>query len=160
MIMSDLLSRASERFTTCCIKEPRYRVAWLVGLPQRSRKTLLARQLCELQGWQYLDYTLTSGYFDALVDTIDSYQPPQLVTAIRGWCEACDAPVLVLDEIDAVLATWDRNQRRIWAALVARLQYLPHGLIIVSHFFNHSQLIEYLPDHDPRYCIDLSGDTL
>jgi hypothetical protein len=158
--MSDLLSRASERFTACCIKQPRYRVAWLVGPPQRSRKTLLARQLCELHGWQYLDYTLTPGYFDALVDTIGSYQPTQLVSAIRGWCEACDAPALVLDEIDAVLATWDRNQRRIWAGLVARLQYLPHGLIIVSHFFNYAQLAEYLPDRDPRYCLDLSGDTL
>jgi len=73
-------------------------------------------------------------------------------------CEACEAPVLVLDEIDAVLATWDRNERRIYAGLVARLQYLPCGLIIVSHFFNYSQLAEYLPDRDSRYCLDLSGD--
>lgn len=158
--MNNLLSKASERFSACCIKEPRYRVAWLVGQPQRSRKTLLARQLCELHGWHYLDYILTPGYFDALADTIDSYQPPQLVAAIRGWCEACDAPVLVLDEIDAVLATWDRNERRIYAGLVARLQYLPCGLIIVSHFFNYSQLAEYLPDRDSRYCLDLSGDIL
>src|SRR5262249_45913470 len=126
----------------------------------RSRKTLLARQLCEHHGWQYLDYTLTPGYFDVLVDTIDSYQPTQLVAAIRGWCEACYAPLLVLDEIDAVLATWDRNQRRVWVGLVARLQFLPHGLIIVSHFFDHRQLTQYLPERDPRYCVDLSGDTL
>lgn len=158
--MRDLLTRASERFTNCCIKAPRYRVAWLVGPPQRSHKTLLARQLCELHGWQYLDYTLTPGYFDRLAETIDSYQPAQLVAAIRGWCEASDSQVLVLDEIDAVLATWERNQRRHWAGLVARLQFLPHGLIIVSHFFTYRQLAEYLPDRDPRYCFDLSGDTL
>jgi len=158
--MSDLLSRASQRFTDCCIKAPRYRVAWLVGSPQRSRKTLLARQLCERHSWQYLDYTLTPGYFDALADTIDSYQPAQLVAAMCSWCESCDRAVLVLDEIDAMLATWDRNQRRIWAGLAARLQYLPCGLIVVSHFFNVQQLTEYLPDRDQRYCFDLSGDTL
>lgn len=157
--MSTLLSRASERFTACCIDEPRYRVAWLVGAPQRSRKSLLARQLCEQHGWQYLDYTLTPGYFDALAETIDSYQPAQLAAALRDWCHACQAPVLVLDEIDAVLATWDRNQRRVWAGLAARLQYLPCGLIIVSHFFTANQLVEYLPDRDPRYCLDLSGAT-
>lgn len=158
--MSDLLSTASERFTTCCVNEQRYRVAWLVGQPQRSHKTLLARQLCELNGWQYLDYTRTPGYFDALAEVIGSYQPTQFVDAIRGWCDACTAPVLVLDEIDAVLAAWQRDQRRVWAGLVARLQYLPCGLILVSHFFDRRLLAEYLPDRDPRYCLDLSGDPL
>ena len=158
--MSDLLSRASQRFTACCINAPRYRVAWLVGPPQRSRKTLLARQLCERHGWRYLDYTLTPGYFDVLADSIGSYQPHQLVGAMREWCDACDAPVLVLDEIDSVLATWDRDQRRTWAGLVARLQFLSHGLIVVTHFFSCNQLTNYLPERDIRYCLDLSGDTL
>lgn len=158
--MSDLLAAASERFRACCIDEPRYRVAWLVGPPQSSRKTLLARQLSERNGWRYLDYTLTPGYFDALADRIESYQPVQLVDAMRNWCASCDQPVLVLDEIDAVLATWDRNQRRIWSGLVARLPYLPCGLIIVSHLFSANQLGDYLPDRDQRYCIDLSRGTL
>jgi hypothetical protein len=158
--MSDLLSIASTCYTACCVEAPRYRVAWLVGVPQRSRKTLLARQLCEVHGWQYLDYTLTPGYFDALTDAIGRYQPVEFVAAIRNWCAECNAPVLVLDEIDAVLATWDRTQRRAWAGLVARLQYLPCGLVLVSHFFNRSELAEYLPDRNPRYCFDLSGDAL
>lgn len=154
--MSDLLSEASTRFQACCVDEPRYRVAWLVGPPQSSRKTLLARQLSERNGWQYLDYTLTPGYFDALADYIDSYQPSQLVSDVRSWCAACTAPVLMLDEVDAVLATWNRNQRRVWSGLTARLPYLPCGLIIVSHFFSVSQLAEYLPDRDQRYCFDLT----
>lgn len=157
--MSNLLDRATAQFTACCVNEPRYRVAWLVGPPQRSRKTLLARQLCEQNGWRYLDYTCTTGYFDALTDTISSYQPVQLVSAIQGWCELCHEPVLVVDEIDSVLATWDRNQRRAWAGLVARLQYLPRGLILVSHFFHAAQLAELLPDRDPRYCFDLTREV-
>lgn len=158
--MSDLLIQASQQFTRACIEAPRYRVGWLVGAPQRSRKTLLARQLCERNDWHYLDYTDTPGYFDALADSIHAYQPSQFVTAIRGWCDACTAPVLVLDEIDALLATWTRTQRRNWAGLMARLQYLPRGLIVVSHFFTLSQLLDYLPDRDSRYCLDLSGDNL
>lgn len=158
--MSILLSTAIARFTACCINEPRYRVAWLVGPPQTSRKTLLARQLCEQTGWKYLDYTLEPGYFHALAEVIDSYQPAQLVSAVREWCEACEAPVLVLDEIDAVLATWDHHNRRSWAGLVARLQYLPCGLIIVSHFFTANQLVELLPDQDMHYCFDLTRDRI
>lgn len=158
--MSDLFAQASERFSACCVKAPRYKVAWLVGPAQRSHKTLLAQQLCQRHGWQYVNYTLDPGYFDALADCIERYQPSQLVTAIRDWCQACTAPVLVLDELDAVLATWQPNQRRTWAGIVARLQYLPCGLIIVSHFFDQYRLAEYLPDHDTRYCLDLAGDTV
>lgn len=157
--MNTLLDIASQRFITCCICEPRYRVAWLVGAPQRSRKTLLAHQLCELNGWQYLDYTSTPGYFDVLEDCIESYQPSQLVDAVRDWCHSCRAPVLVLDEIDALLATWDLNQRQVWAGQVSRIPFLPCGLIIVSHFYTLNQLEAYLPDRSRLYCLDLSGDV-
>lgn len=158
--MSDLLAEATQRFTKCCINAPRYRVAWLIGPPQRSRKTLLARQLCTQNGWQYLDYALTPGYFDRLTETIESYQPAQLASDVRAWCATCTAPILVVDEIDAVLATWDRAQRRNWAGLMARQQYLPCGLIIISHFFTTQQLTEFLPDRDQRYCFELNGDFI
>ncbi len=155
--MSDQIASISERLYTCCVREPRYRVGWLVGPAQRSRKSLIARQLCTQHGWRYLDYTLTPGYFDALTESIASYQPSQLVAAIQEWCAVCDSTVLVIDELDAVLATWDRNQRRTWAGQTARLQYLPCGLVIVSHFFDARQLVELLPDRNPRYCVDLTG---
>lgn len=158
--MSDLLDQASARLSACCIREPRYRVAWLVGPAQRSRKTLLARQLCAHNDWHYLDYTLTPGYFDSLAQSIARYQPQELVAAIQQWCAAAERPVLVIDEIDAVLATWDRTQRHTWAGQTARLQYLPCGLVIVSHFFDQSRLINLLPDRDARYCLDLSGGLL
>jgi hypothetical protein len=156
--MTDLLSRASAQFTACCIEQQRYRVAWLVGLPQRSRKSLLAQQLCTRNGWHYLNFTLEPGYFDTLAANISDYQPARLVADLQEWCERSSAPVLLVDEIDAVLATWDRRRRRNWAGLVARLQYLPRGLILVSHFFTANELVELLPDHDHRYCVDLSGD--
>jgi len=155
--MSDILERAGRQFTSCCVQELRYRVAWLIGAPQQSHKTILATQLCKQHGWHYLDYTLTPGHFDVLADTIAHYQPQEFTQAITEWCQHCRYPVLVLDEIDALLATWDASQRRIWVGLTARLQYLPCGLILVSHFFTQTQLIEYLPDHDPRYCFNASG---
>jgi hypothetical protein len=156
--MSDLLAKATQRFTECCINAPRYRVAWLVGPPQQRRTTLLAKQLCTQQGWHYLNYTLTPGYFDQLADTIEQYQPTQLTADIRSWCETCTTPVLVIDDLDAMLATWDRKQRRNWVGLMARQQYLPRGLIIVSHFFTVQHIVDLLPDRDPRYCFQLNGD--
>lgn len=157
--MTDLFDRASEKFQYCCVKQPRYRLAWLVG-PPVCGKSILARQLCEHFGWAYLNYTLTSGYFDTLNETISSYQPANLIDALKNWCQGCATPVLVVDEIDAVLATWDHQQRYTWAALASRLQWLPCGVVVVSHFFEHRSLADYLPDHDQRYCLDLAGEIL
>jgi hypothetical protein len=156
--MSDLLHRATEQFLACCVRAPRYRVAWLVGPAQRSSKSLLAQELCTRNNWAYLDYTLTPGYFDRLAPVVDRYQPHELVAEIRRWCAECAHPVLVLDELDALLATWDRAQRHVWAGQTARLQFLACGLVIVSHFFDQGTLMPLLPDRDPRYCLDLSGD--
>lgn len=155
--MNNFLQEATTQFTACCIEQPRYRVGWLVGVPQRSYKTQLARQLCRTNNWHYLDYTLEQGYFDALADRIEYYQPDDLVKAVCEWCEACLKPVLVIDEIDSILAIWTHTQRLIWAGRVARLQNLPCGVIIVSHFFTCHQLRDYLPDRDLRYCLELPG---
>jgi SpoVK/Ycf46/Vps4 family AAA+-type ATPase len=154
--MTDLLTRASEQFQYCCTQQPRYRVGWIVGPPQRG-KTALARRLHEVHGWSYLDYTLTSGYFDSLTEKITSYQPSDLITAMQDWSAQCSAPVLIIDEIDAVLATWDHLQRKTWVGLASRLQWLRCGLLIVSHIITYQLLGDYLPDHDQRYCLDLSG---
>lgn len=152
--MKPLIEHASEQFRHCCVEQPRYRVAWLVGPPARG-KSQLARQLRDRLGWSYINYTLEPGYFDTLAETITRYQPTDLVTAVRDWCQSCSRPVLIVDEIDAVIATWDRAQRYSWAALVARLQWLPCGVLIVSHLFDRRLLTDYLPDHDQRYCLDI-----
>lgn len=156
--MNDLLAQAAAQFTRCCITQPRYRVAWLTGLPY-SGKSVLARQLRDAMQWQYLDYTMTAGYFDALGSSITSYQPEQLTAALQDWCRACDADVLIVDELDALLATWDFQQQLAWTSQVSRLAYLPTGLVLVTHFFDQTALLRYLPDNDPLYCFEYSGDA-
>src|SRR4051812_41909940 len=100
---------ASGQFSRSCFR-PRYRVAWLTGEPQ-SGKSILARRLCDRHHWRYLDYTLTSGYFDQLATCVVSYQPDDFIRDLRQWCEDCEEEVLVVDEIDALLAFWSHEQR-------------------------------------------------
>lgn len=150
--MNDDLDQSSVDQLQWCVQQPRYRVAWLVGAPGCG-KTRFARQIAQQKGWRYLDYTLTPGYFDALQATIAAYQPTEFVAAIRGWCGATSEPVLVLDELDALLACWTLHQRKAWASQMARLAYLPRGLLLVSHLLDADTLAPLLPDSDPRYCL-------
>lgn len=155
--MNISLEQASAQIERCCIQQPRYRVAWLTGAPM-SGKTWLAQRLCETHDWQYLNYTLTPGYFDALAVSIATYQPHDLLTALQAWCAACTKPVLVVDELDALLACWSFDQRRTWAGQASRLAYLPRGVLLVTHLLDRSLLAPYLPDGDARYCLDLNGE--
>lgn len=154
--MNDRFEQASEQLTRC-FQQPRYRVAWLTG-SACSGKSALARRLCEAYGWRYLNYTLTPGHFDQLRNSIATYQPGDLVAALRAWCAACPAPALVVDELDALLACWSSDQRRQWAAQTSRLAYLPCGVLLVTHLLDRSLLAPYLPDNDSRYCLSLNGE--
>lgn len=155
--MTPLFQRATQHVQWSCIQQPRYRVAWLIG-PPMSGKTTLARQLSETHAWQYLDYTLTPGYFDRLTTTIEHYLPDNLLSALQTWVHACAAPVLIVDELDALLATWSPEQRRVWASKASRLPNLPCGVLIVTHLLERSTLSYALPDPDVRYCFDLAGE--
>lgn len=157
--MTDYLKQATHQFIASCMESPRYRVAWLTG-PPMSRKTALARQLCEQQAWQYLDYTCTPGYFDVLVDTISAYGPEQLTDDLQAWCRNCSAPVLVIDEIDSILAIWSSDQRIVWANRVSRLPYLPCGVLLVTHLLDCTALSRFLADNGQYSCLHLSGEVI
>lgn len=157
--MTDLFAHANRQLTAWCVHEPRYRVAWLTG-PPLSGKTILAQRLCAEHGWHYLDYTGTPGYFDTLADTIATYRPDNLVQAVTTWCDTCPAPVLVVDELDAVLATWSLDQRTVWANRVSRLPYLPCGVVIVTHLCTCTTLSPVLPDGGQRSCLSLSREAV
>lgn len=157
-IFDQQIDAASLAFARSCFR-PRYRVAWLTGGVQ-SGKSIAARRLADRHNWTYLDYSLTPGYFDQRVADIQTYQPDDFIRDIRQWCQAVSEPVLIIDEIDALLAFWTETQRRIWAANMAWSAGLPCGLILVTHFFEITQLRSYLPDNDIQYCFDLSGELL
>lgn len=158
--MNDVYEQARTQFTRC-FRRPRYRVAWLVGPPQ-SNKTLIASRLCHELGWHYLNYTLQPGYFDSLTDQIETYQYIQFCADIAQWSRQSPASVLVLDEIDSLLAYWSVEQRSLWASAISRSTSLEldRGVLLVSHFFDHFSLQRYLPDQDLGYCLDLGGASL
>lgn len=156
--MKTLLERAGSDLLAWC-SQPRYRTAWLIG-PPLSGKTTLARQLCDVYNWRYLNYTLEQGFFDALYDRLETYQPADFLSDLRMWCTAYGRSVLLVDEIDAVLATWPFDQRRLFATRVSCLPNLPHGLVLVSNLFDVDTLAPLLPDSDIPGYVNISGVPL
>ncbi|GAB4190512.1 MAG: hypothetical protein OHK0022_03380 [Roseiflexaceae bacterium] len=152
------VERAARDFERFCISEQRHRVAWLTGEP-RSGKSTLACRLAEQQSWAYLNYTLEPGYFDQLANVIQSYQPETFNAAIREWCQRCNRPVLILDEIDALLAAWTLEQRRTWASSMSRMRELPCGLVLVTSFFDEYALRGFAPDATRPHVYSLPGVT-
>jgi hypothetical protein len=153
--MSDILDRAGSHLLACC-NQPRYRTAWLVG-PPLSGKTTLARRICSVYGWHYVNYVLEPGYFDVLQDRIESYQPGDLEHDIRTWCTEHNR-MLVIDEIDAVLATWPIDQRQLFVWKVSRIPDISHGLILVSNLFDGDTLASLLPESDIPAYFHLAGE--
>jgi hypothetical protein len=68
--------------------------------------------------------------------------------------------VLIVDEIDAVLATWTLDQRTFWANQVSRLTYLSCGVIIVTHLLSCSMLTAFLPDGGQHSCLNLTREAV
>ncbi len=151
--MMNQQERFSAHFLAYCVHAPRYKVGWLTGAPLVG-KTRLARNLAAEHGWHYLDYTLDAGYFETLTTTISTYAPDDLVRDLRQWCGACGAPVLICDHLDALLATWSHDQRRVFVARLSQEQYLPCGLIVVTHLLRCQELAFLRPELS-RACIHL-----
>jgi hypothetical protein len=150
-----LIKQAATTFLACC-SQPRYRTAWLLGSPLVG-KTLLAQQLCVTYKWHYLNYTLDAGFFDLLESQLETYQPHELLSEIRRWCATCKEPILFVDEIDALLAVWSSEQRRLFAYQASRLPNLSCGLILVTNFFDITLLKPLLPESDLPAYFFLSG---
>ncbi len=153
--MTVLLEQAGLHFLTCC-SQPRYRTAWLIGSPL-SGKTTLARQLCDHHKWRYVNYTLDQGFFDALQGDLETYQPENLLADLRIWCATSKHSILLVDEIDAVLAIWSADRRNLFATRASRLPNLSCGLILVSNLLEVDTLAPLLPDSDLPTYFNLPG---
>jgi hypothetical protein len=152
--MSDDLDQQAVNQIRRIVQQQRYRVMWLLGEPRRG-KTRFALDLAQQQGWRYLDYTLTPGYFDTLQTRIVAYQPFELIESIGQWCLQTSNSVLVLDELDALLACWTAMQRNVLANKLSHSAYLPCGLVVITHLFDADTLIPLVPNQDSRYCLTL-----
>lgn len=155
--MTSLHETVAAQLLACCSQQ-RYRTAWLIG-PPLCGKTTLAAHLCRSYGWRYLNFTLEPGYFDQLQQRISTYQPGDLLTDLRHWCALCDRPILLIDEIDAVLACWSLDQRRLFAAQASRLPDLPQGIVLISTLFDGDTLSPLLPATDLPTYFQLPGVT-
>jgi hypothetical protein len=76
---------------------------------------------------------------------------------LRRWCQADSQSIVLIDEIDAVLAIWSFDQRRFFVTQASRIPNLTHGLILVSNFFDVDLLTPLLPESDLPAYYNLSG---
>ena len=152
----NLVDRAATEFRRFCIEEPRYRVAWLIG-DVRSGKSTLAQRIAEQENWKYINYTLEPGYFEQLADIIQRYQPDAFLTEIRQWCDQCSSSLLLLDEIDSLLATWSLDQRRAWASAASRLREMKCGLVLVTSCLDEHILQRYASNPSRPHIYVLPG---
>lgn len=136
------------RISQICSPFARYRVLWLVGNP-RSGKTTLSRAVCTNNNWGYVNFTLDRGCFDRLSGHEETYRPEDFVRDLRStWLNQGDQ-IVIIDEIEPLLALWVWEQQEVFFKLVSRLTRLTTGVVLVTRLRTSKQLSQLVsgPDH-------------
>ena len=128
-----------------CSLQARYRVLWLVGQP-RSGKTRLARTVCERNGWQYINFTLDSGYLDRLVGSEEIYRPDDFLSTLRRLCANTDKEIIVIDQIEPLLGLWSWQWQDLFFKKIGRATRLKAGVVLVTRLRTRAQLARLVPN--------------
>ena len=128
-----------------CRPQARYRVLWLVGRP-RSGKTCLARQVCERNRWQYINFTLDPGYLDTLVGSEEIYRPDDFLSTLRRLCANRDEEIIVIDEIEPLLGWWSWEWQEVFFKKIGRATRLKAGVVLVTRLRTSRQLAPLVPN--------------
>src|SRR5689334_16253342 len=94
-----------ERIRQVCGDQARYPVLFVVGKP-RSGKTPVCRAVCARNSWRYVDFTLEPGCLDRLIGREEVYSPEDFAADLREMCATASTQVLVVDEVEPLLALW------------------------------------------------------
>src|SRR4051794_17966557 len=94
-------SRALDaRIRQVCNDQSRYRVLFVFG-PPRAGKSRLVSELCERNGWFYLNYTSDHDGLEQIRGREEVYSPEDFLDSMRVICERAAAhKVVVIDEIE------------------------------------------------------------
>ena len=93
-----------------------YRVFVLLGPPERDRSTI-ARDVAQQLSGLYID--LLKDKLHTLTPRLGLYSPSDLKTDIGSWSKETNS-LLVIDEIEALLDTWSRQQQEDLFKLLSR----------------------------------------
>jgi hypothetical protein len=154
--MTDDAFAAALRCAASLPRAVRFRCGWIVG-PPASGKTQLARRLARHQGWAYLDYTRDPGYFDRLDGRITGYRDGHFLHDLAQWRADCPRPLLILDELDALVAFWTAAERRSWMHAMLRLDASACAVIGVTHLFGAAELRQLAPPDWDQTVIETGG---
>jgi SpoVK/Ycf46/Vps4 family AAA+-type ATPase len=144
----------TEQIQRVCGPQARYRVLWVVG-PPRTGKSVLCQAVSRRDGWQYVNFALDLGYLDGLIGREETYRPEDFMTALRAWCAACPAEVLILDEIEALLGLWSYQQQDTFFRLIGRAARLERGVVIATRLRSPQEMAKLMPG--PAHVFELGG---
>lgn len=137
-----------------CGPQARYRVLWVVG-PPRSGKTTLCQAACRRTGWQYVNFTLDSGYLDSLSGREETFRPEDFLSSLRAWCASCPSEVLVLDEIESLLGLWAHQNQETFFRLVGCAARLKRGVVLATRLRGPRDLARLVPG--PGHIFQIAG---
>jgi predicted AAA+ superfamily ATPase len=147
MNFTEQANALADRIRKVCGPQARYRVLWVLG-PPRAGKSTLCQEVSRRTGWQYVNFTLDPGYLDSLLGKEKTYRPEDLLAALRTWCKACPAEVLILDEIEPLLGLWTHQQQNTFFKLIGRATRLERGVVIVTRLRNAQDMAKLAPGRE------------
>ena len=150
-----ILDRFAARVRLICRQDRRHRVLWVIGEAQTG-KSQLCHKAAQMCGWKHVNYTLDTGYLDTLSGREQTYRPKDAIADIRDWCKGTDTEVLLLDEIEPLLAIWNQAHRQQFYASISKAERLACGLVLVNRIVTPSVLEPLLPDSNPNRIFILS----
>ncbi|MCB0179969.1 MAG: protein kinase [Anaerolineae bacterium] len=139
----DLVQQFKMQVSQVCRPQTRYRTLWLVG-PPRSGKTLLSQAVCQQANWQYINFTLESGFLDSLIGREGNYRPKDFEKTLEKWLNT-DKEIIIFDEIEPLLGWWNWKQQQTFFEQIGWLTRLQKGLVFVTRLRKKSNLLELLP---------------
>lgn len=150
--MQDFIRRAER----VCRVHARFRVLWLVG-PSRSGKSELCRAVAKQIGWRYINYTLDSGFLDALQGKEESYRPEDFLQLVHSICNNSTEQLIIIDEIEPLLGLWTRQTQDSFFRLVGRMEYIKCGVVLVTRLRSPAEMESLAPGRDHVFAIHSAG---
>ncbi len=114
-----------------CGPNGRYRTLWLIRNPESGNSTF-AREVSERAGWHYLNYTIDPRGLATLAGNEGVYQPSAFVRWMTEIAAQVENDIIVIDEIEPLLAWLDFDKLQNFLRTVSRARNLSKGFVLVT----------------------------
>jgi predicted AAA+ superfamily ATPase len=126
--LESLIEHISVKVEECQPRPSANRVFIVYGAPT-SGKTYIAREIAKIFKGEYID--LLKDKLSMLNPKLGSYSPLDFKRDINIWAKDTDA-LLVIDEIEALLDTWTREQQEDLLKLLSGISGRMHSPVLLT----------------------------